>query len=166
MYLHMRVRIAKLGQPVQTVELADGATVSSALKEGGFDLDTIKSVKKNSSPVEMGAVLSEGDTLLVSSDKIKGGLIKKVVKKTVPMAPEADEAGVIMLNLDVEEVTVKGEGEGLIAYDAEMTTRQIVREYLQNHGHSMNDFVAIVDEDGEEVASFEDGGTYTIQVEA
>ena len=158
----MRIRIAKLGQPVQTVEVAEGANVSAALKEGGFDLDAIKSVKKNSSPVELTGILSEGDVLLVSSEKIKGGLIKRTKKLVKP----TEDNGIILLDLDVEEVSVKPEGEGMIAYDAEMSTRQIVKEYLQNHGYSMNNFVAIVDEDGNEVETMESNGTYTIQVEA
>ena len=158
----MRVRIAKLGQPVQSVEVAEGSTVSKALKEAGFDLDAIKSIKKNSSPVQLTAVLSDGDTLLVSSEKIKGG---RIVKKVVRKREEAENEGIILLGFDVEEVNVKDEQE-LIAYDASMDMNEIIREYLVERGYSMNDFVAIVDENGNQVEELVEEGRYTIQVES
>ena len=149
----MRVRIAKLGQPVQTVEVADGANVSAALKTGGFDLDSIKSVKKNSTPVELTGSLADGDVLLVSSEKIKGG------------ADEIVDDGVILLDLEVEEVAVSTATEGVVAYDNTMSTWQIVREFLNSNGYSINDFIKVVDMEGNEVTTFETNRKYKVQVE-
>ena len=157
----MRIRIAKLGQPVQLVEVPEGSSISKALKEAGFDLDAIKSIKRNSSPVQLTALLNEGDTLLVSSEKIKGGrTVKKVIKKR-----EVEDEGIILLGFDVEEVNVK-ENQELVAYDASMDMNEIIREYLLERGYSMNDFVAIVDQNGNEVEELVEEGRYTIQVES
>jgi len=149
----MQVSIAKLGQSIQTVEVADAASVMDALKAAGYNLDSVLNVKKNGVVVTMGDALAADDILLVSQEKIKGG----------------NETGILKLKFDIkEEEEVTPVLDGFLAYTTEQTTFEIVRDYLMEHGYSMNDFKRIVWEEGETVSislPLTDGKSYTIVVE-
>lgn len=150
------VSIAKLGTSIQKVQVAPGSAAMEALRSAGYDLDSVVSIKRNGEKINLDTALRANDTLLVSMEKIKGG------RTTAP--------AVIKLSFDiVERQDIEEEDyENELAFETSMSTFDIIKEVLTNNGRSLNDFVRIQDEDGEEIGlgeTLEDGQRYTIVVE-
>lgn len=149
------VSIAKLGASIQKVQVASGSAAMEALRNAGYDLDSVVSIKRNGEKISLDTSLRANDTLLVSMEKIKGG-------RTAAQA-------VIKLSFDiVEKEDIEEDENEQLAFETSMSTFEIIKEVLTNNGRSLNDFVCIKDEDGDEVRlgdTLEDGQRYTIVVE-
>lgn len=149
----MKVNIVKLGNPIKEVEVADGSNVMAALSSAGFNVDSVMSVKRNGSAVAMDATLSDGDMLIVTQEKIKGG-----------DTDDTEGANVIAVGFDVtyeEEVTPVGK----IGVDASQDLFTTIKEYIISKGLSMNSFMELRDSEGNKIplsGSLEDGKDYTI----
>lgn len=151
------VSIAKLGNPIQEVSVAEGANVMDALRLAGYNLDAVLSVKRNGSLVAMDTSLSNGDVLLVSQDKIKGG--------SENVAEAQSEGNPIKLTFDVTTDN-KPTGVAMLFYD-NMSAFEIVKTVLHNKGVSMNYFKELR-EGGTKLGldtKLVDGGNYTIVLE-
>lgn len=146
----INVSIAKLGNPIQDVQLPEGSVVMDALRKAGYNLDAVLSVKRNGSVVSMDTSLVEGDVLLVSQDKIKGGSDETEV-----------EGNPIKLKF---EVTTDGATSWAMVFLDNQSAFEIIKTVLHNKGISMNYFKELR-QDGVKIGldtKLIDGGNYTI----
>jgi len=150
----MQISIAKLWTSIQTVEVEIGSNVMMALRKAGFNLDSVVSVKRNGMVVELDTQLDNNDVLLVSQEKIKG------------WAEEVTAPSILKLSFTIEEMDAPSTN-GQMAFSSDMSTFEIVKQVMLNHGESMNDFKEIRDEEGNVLTfadKLEDNKAYKIMV--
>ena len=154
----IKVSIAKLGNPIQEVEVSDVATVMEALKAASYNLDSVLSVKRNGTSVSMDTSLSDGDVLLVSQDKIKGGVEDEV-------APEATWTA-IKVSFDV---IVEGEtSSNQLLFMDNQSAFEVIKTVLHGKGISMNHFKELRTVEGVKLGldtKLVDGTKYVIVLE-
>lgn len=151
----MQISIAKLWTSIQTVEVEIGSNVMVALRKAGFNLDSVVSVKRNGMVVELDTQLDNNDVLLVSQEKIKGWADAE------PAAPS-----ILKLSFTIEEMDAPSTN-GQMAFSSDMSTFEIVKQVMMNHGESMNDFKEIRDSEGNVLTfadKLEDNKAYKIIV--
>jgi sulfur carrier protein ThiS len=133
---NITVSIAKLGTSIQEVEVPTGSNVMAALRKANFNLDGVVSVKRNGTVVSLDIIVSAGDVLLVSMEKIKGG---------------ADEEEVVvntlMLGFTIQKENQPELNNGMMFEDS-MTTWDIIRQVMSSRGQSINNFKELQDEEG------------------
>lgn len=153
----MQISIAKLWTSIQTVEVEIGSNVMVALRKAGFNLDSVVSVKRNGMVVELDTQLENNDVLLVSQEKIKGWA-EEVAE---PVAPS-----ILKLSFTIEEMDAPV-NNGQMAFSSDMSTFEIVKQVMLQHGESMNDFKEIRDSEGNVLTfadKLEDNKAYKIMV--
>lgn len=152
----IKVSIAKLWSSIQEVEVPMGSTVMTALKKAGYNLDWVVSVKRNGAVAPMDSAVAADDVLLVSLDKIKGGLTDQ----------EMNDPSLLKVAFTIEkEDQVKP--DGLMAFTDDMSTFEIVKQVMHQRGVSLNNFKEIRDAEGNVVTfadKLEDGKSYKIIV--
>lgn len=153
----MIVSIAKLGSSIQDVTVNEWATVMDALRTAGYSLDAVLSVKRNGQVVSMDTALTDGDVLMVSQDKVKGG-----------SDDEPTEEKMIRLGFTVEkEVKSQSSNNGQMAFLNTQTPFEVIKTVLNSKGISMNYFKRLEDVNGNNVwlgTQLQDGWQYKIIV--
>jgi len=135
----MQVNVVKIGTPLKTVELNAGATVADALREAGYSVDSVNSIKVDWVVKQVDSALQDGNTILVSMEKIKGG------------SEEDDVEDVILVGFELEYRSPETQAQR-IAYSTEQSTFEIVKSYLHSTGNSMDSFLWIEDSEGNAVS--------------
>jgi len=153
----INVRIAKIGNPVVNLELEDGTNTLAALTAAGFSADAVLSVKRDGQKLAMDAVLVDGNMLIVTQDKIKGGNEEEdgVVENIISVGFE----------VEYQAATATPETTGRIAVDWAKDLFLTIRDYVKSQGQSMDDFLKVLDAEGNEVAlsdTLEDETDYKI----
>lgn len=149
----IKIQIAKLGQDIVEIELAEWSTVMQALKKASYNLDEVLSVKKSGAIVSMDAIVSDWDALLVSQEKVKSWMVEEEV------------GNVIKIGFTIVEQW-RTEWNKMIFVDT-MSTFEIVKLALRQKWESVNNFVKLTEMDWTEVSlweKLEDGKDYKIIV--
>lgn len=144
------VSLAKLGADIQTIQVEWWSTVLTALKQAGYNVDSVETVKRNWSVVELDVLLSDWDVLLISMEKIKWG---------------NDDEKIITIWIKIEDLNVVESKK--VIYTNKMTTSEIIKDALLKRWMSMNCFVALKDSEGNDLtlsSSLEDWKDYTISI--
>jgi hypothetical protein len=160
----IKVSIAKLGNPIQEVELDEAAHVMDALKLADYNLDSVLSVKRNGVVVTMDTILADGDVLLVSQDKIKGGN-EEGVEVTNPVLPT--EGNLIKINFDITHEDIDPTSKAMLFMD-DMSAFEIIKTVLHGRDISMNNFKELKDVNGTRLGldtKLVDGAKYVIVLE-
>ena len=151
----IKVRIAKLWASIQEVEINEGATAMVALRAAWFNLDSVVSIKRNGVVITLDTVMTNDDVALVSLDKIKGGA-------------DETETPVNLLKLSFKIVKEnQADTDGQLAFTDDMSTFEIVKEFMHSKGVSLNSFKELKDAEGNEVTfgdKLVDGGSYKIVI--
>lgn len=153
----MKVSIARLWTSIQEVEIAVGSTAMQALRQAGFDLDSVVSIKRNWSVINLDSTLTAEDVLLISMTKVKGWL-----EETTEESP----VNVIKLSFHIVKEN-QPEINGQVAFTDDMSTFEIIKQVMQSKGVSLNNFKEIKDAEGNEVTFADrlvDGGSYKIVI--
>lgn len=148
----IKVSIAKLWTSLQEVEVDAASTVMTALRKAGFNLDSVVSVKRNGTVVTLDTVLSHEDVLLVSQELIKWGAEN-----------EEQPANIIKVGFTFEKENAPSANKFVFTDD--MSTFEIVKQVMHQHGTSLNDFKELRAEDNSIVTfadKLEDNKSYKI----
>lgn len=150
----IKVSIAKLGTSLQEVEVDAQSTVMTALRKAGFNLDSVVSVKRNGTVVTLDTTLAHEDVLLVSQELIKWGLEDEQTETPT---------NIIKVGFTFEKENAPSTNKFVFTDD--MSTFEIVKQVMRQHGTSLNDFKELRDENNNVVTfadKLEDNKSYKI----
>jgi len=149
----IKVSIARLGTSIQEVELEVWALAMDALRSAGYDMDSVNTIKRNGSLIALDATLDNGDVLMVSVEKIRGGNADE----------QTAEPNLIKLYFDIKK---EGEAKKVpLAFTDDMDAFQIVKQVLYNKSISLNALKELQDTEWNKISlsdKLEDEGEYVI----
>lgn len=133
------VNIVKLGVAPVTAQVAANSTALQALVAGGFDVDNIKSLKRNGAVIAMDTVVNDGDMLLVSTENIKGG------------TDEDEGKSAFVASFEIEITDAPTANDKRIAFLEGTTLQDLVKTELHKRGYSFMNFVGVKNSAGNNV---------------